>query len=279
LFITLQALLSAGDQVVCLTPAFEPLYLQAKMTGANVNKVPLLANQQWSINWTDVKKAVNNQTRLLIINFPHNPTGCHISEHELLKLVDLCRRHDCWLLSDEVFRGLEHQSNQPLPAAVDLYDKAISMAVMSKAYGMPAIRLGWVACRQQKLRRRMETVKRHLSICGSRLDENATLQILPHSQAIFDHHRQQLKKNRLLLADSLTDLPHLQCRLPEAGATCFPILKNNQSLTGQDFARQLAQQQGILVYPETCFVTDIPGFRLSIADAAMAQYYRRLVIG
>ena len=278
LFIIMQALLNRDDHVICLTPAFEPLYLQAKMTGARVSKVSLLADQNWAINWPALEKAFHCKTRLLIINFPHNPTGKHINEEELDRLVDLCREHDCWLLSDEVFRGLEHQSHRSLPAAVDLFDKAISFAVMSKAYGMPAIRLGWIACRAPQLRQKMRTVKRHLSICGSRLDENAALQILPHSQTIFNHHRRQLNQNRALLAENLTHLPHLNCFLPQAGATCFARLKPNQGLSGEDFARHLAQQKSILVYPETCFVTDIPGFRLSIAYNDMTKHYRQLNI-
>ncbi len=281
LFVTMQALLNKDDQVICLTPAFEPLYRQAQMAGAQLSTVPLLADQQWRIDWPALEKAVNTQTRLLIINFPHNPTGCHISEQELIKLVDLCRQHNCWLLSDEVFRGLEHQSNQRLSAAVDLYDKAISIAVMSKAYGMPAIRLGWIACRHAQLRQKMQTVKRHLSICGSRLDENTAIEILPHSETIFKHHRRQLTHNRSMLADCLLQLSHLQCHLPEAGATCFAQLRSatkTVNISGEDYAGQLAQQQGILVYPETCFVTDIPGFRLSIADATMAKHYAKLVI-
>jgi aspartate/methionine/tyrosine aminotransferase len=276
IFIILNALLKKDDRVVCLTPVFEPLYLQAKMADATVDTVPLLADQKWVIDWPALEKAVSNQTRLLIINFPHNPTGSHISEQELSKLVDLCRENDCWLLSDEVFRGLEHQSGERLPAAVDCYEKAISMAVMSKAYGMPAIRLGWIACRQARLRKQMMAVKRHLSICGSGLDENAALQILPHSQTIFNHHRRQLNQNRALLAENLTHLPHLDCHLPEAGATCYPRLKPNQGLSGEDFARHLAQHKAILVYPETCFVTDISGFRLSISHKNMAKYYHQL---
>lgn len=273
LFVTMQALMNKGDQVVCLTPVFEPLTLQAKMAGAQVSTVSLLPDQQWAIDWPALKKVVNKKTRLLIINFPHNPTGKHITEQELNRLLELCRQHDCWLLSDEVFRGLEHQSGRRLPAAVDLYDKAISIAVMSKAYGMPAIRLGWIACRHPHLRQRMLTVKRHISICGSRLDENVAIQILPHSETIFNHHRGQLNHNRSFLADCLPQLPHLRCHPPEAGATCFARLNTQQTLTGQVFAEQLAQQQGLLVYPDTCFVTDIPGFRLSIADAAMAEHY------
>lgn len=279
--ITMQALLQKGDQVVCLTPVFAPLYQQAKMIGADVHTVPLLSDQAWAIDWPALKKAVHKRTRMLIINFPHNPTGCHIDEHALQDLIDLCRQHDCWLLSDEVFRGLEHQSQQRLPAAVELYEKAISIAVMSKAYGMPAIRLGWIACRRAEVRARMDNVKRHLSICGSRLDEQAAGQILPHSQAIFDHHRRQLKHNRTLLAEQLRHLPQLACHLPQAGATCFVQLPANpktSALSGDAFARQLARQHGLLVLPDSCFVTDIPGFRLSIADAAMADYYPQLKI-
>lgn len=278
LFVTMQALLNKGDQVVAFTPTFEPLILQAKMAGARVSTVSLLPDQQWAIDWPALKQTVSKQTRLLIINFPHNPTGKHITEDELTRLVGLCRQHNCWLLSDEVFRGLEHQSGRRLTSAVDLYDQAISIAVMSKAYGMPAIRLGWIACRQPQLRRKILTVKRHLSICGSQLDESTAIQILPHSQTIFKIHRQQLNHNRSRLADRLEQLPHLHCHLPEAGATCFPRLNSNHALTGDDLARQLAHQHGLLVLPNSCFMTDIPGFRLSIADSKLTDYYSRFKI-
>ncbi|MCX7544010.1 pyridoxal phosphate-dependent aminotransferase [Marinicella gelatinilytica] len=280
IFITMQAVLQKGDQVVCLTPIFEPLYQQAKMIGADIHTVPLLSDQAWAIDWPALKQAVNHHTRMLIINFPHNPTGSHINQDELNQLLELCRQHDCWLLSDEVFRGLEHQSNQRLPAAVDCYDKAISIAVMSKAYGMPGIRLGWIACRQHEMRKRMINVKRHLSICGSRLDEVAASQLIPLSDKIFTHHRKQLNQNRQLLANSLAHLPHLQCHLPQAGATCFVQIWSKHSISqsdsGEDFARQLALDKGILVLPDVCFLTDVSGFRLSIGHTDTAEFYNQL---
>ncbi len=274
LFMVMNALLSAGDEVLCFSPIFEPLYQEAAATGARVTAMPLQADNGWHIDWPLLEHSISPQTRMLIINFPHNPTGCHITKSELQRLIDLCRRNDCWLISDEVFRGLEyhleHESENRLPAAVDCYDKAISLTVMSKAYGLPAIRLGWIACRQLEIRQKLETIKRHLSICGSGLDEAFAARVLPHSALIFQRHTATIKKNLEQFKQLLATQDSISCHLPTAGATCFPLLNVENA---DKFVNRIATQHSLMLIPGSCFLTEQPGFRLTLGDVNAARHY------
>lgn len=270
LFMVMNALLSAGDEVLCFSPIFEPLYQEAAATGAQVITMPLQADNGWHIDWPLLEHNISEKTQMLVINFPHNPTGSHITQTELQSLIDLCRRNDCWLVSDEVFRGLEYQVEHRLPAAVDCYDKAISMAVMSKAYGLPAIRLAWIACRQPEIREKLKIIKRHLSICGSGLDEAFAAKVLPHSALIFQRHTATIKENLNQFKQLLVKQDCISCQLPTAGATCFPILSFENA---DEFVSRMAVKKGLMLIPGSCFLTEQPGFRLTLGSVKAAQHY------
>ncbi len=111
-----------------------------------VTGVPLDPDNNWSLDLDRVAAAIRPNTKLVSINFPHNPTG-RIIEHAVLNgLVDLCRRHGLWLFSDEVYRLLGPDPDKQVPQVADLYERGLSLNVMSKAYGLPGLRIGRIAC-------------------------------------------------------------------------------------------------------------------------------------
>src|SRR5690554_2381563 len=277
LFIVMNALLSTGDEVLCFSPIFEPLYQEAAATGAQVTAMLLLADDGWGIDWPLLERTIGPQTRMLIINFPHNPTGSQLTKTDFQQLLDLCARYDCWLISDEVFRGLEHQPEQRLPAAVDCYEKAVSIAVMSKAYGLPAIRLGWIACRQPEIIKKFTISKRHLSICGSALDEAFAARVIPHSEFIFQHHTTTIRENLSKLKQLLTAQGRISCHFPTAGATCFPLLADiNSDENADEFIHRMAIKEGLMLMPGSCFLSEQPGFRLTLGDDKAASHFDTL---
>jgi len=261
LFLVMNALLTTGDHAITFTPCFEPLVTVAKNTGAEVTTLSLLADQNWSINWQQLENSFRNNTRLLIINFPHNPTGCHINQAELQRLIQLCEQHNCWLLSDEVFRGLEHQPEDRLPAASDLYPKAISLGVMSKAHALPGIRLGWLCTQNMVLIQKLLTIKSHLSICQSSLDAHICKAIIPHSQKIWQRNLAIIKQNKTQLQSSIKNHPTFHWQKPKASATCFIQLKNQSAMA---FTTRMADEHQWLLMPNDMFLSQHQGFRLSL---------------
>src|SRR4051812_3059322 len=141
IFVTMHAALTAGDHAVVVWPAYQSLHEVARSVGAQVTEVPLDPND-WSLDVDRLASALRPNTRLVVINFPHSPTGAQIEPAQLKSIVALCADRGIRLFSDEVYRLVEH-GTAPLPPAATLHPDALSLGVMSKAYGLPGLRIGW----------------------------------------------------------------------------------------------------------------------------------------
>lgn len=273
IFIVINSLLSAGDEVITFTPCFEPLVSVAQATGAKVNTIELNQEDNWSIPWDVFDTAINAQTKLVIINFPHNPTGSSINRVELERLIAGCEKHGIWLFSDEVFRGLEHDDQPPLPTAVEQYEKGISMGVMSKSMALPGIRLGWLAAQDLELVHRWLEIKSHLSICQSSLDTSLTTALLPYTGKILQRNIDIIAENKLILEQTLSDHPEFKVNLPKGSATAFVELINQPAET---FCLKLLNEKLLFVMPNPAFMTDISGFRMTLGKRQAEQHYQNI---
>src|SRR5262245_29330922 len=154
LFLLFNAILDRGDHCVVVWPAFESLSKVAPAIGADVTLVPLDATDGWRLDVSAVRRALTPRTRAVVINYPHNPTGAMLDLATYGELVDLIEERNLRLVSDEVYRLMEFDPASRLPAAADLTARAVSVGVMSKAYGLAGLRIGWIATRDPVLRRR-----------------------------------------------------------------------------------------------------------------------------
>lgn len=166
IYVAMKVLLTAGDHAIVITPNYQaaetlPLSICA------VTGVALDMDNDWDLDIGRIKAALRPNTKLISINFPNNPTGRILPRTTFDALIDLCRRHGIWLFSDEVYRLIERDEALRLPQAVDVYERGISLNVMSKAYGLPGLRIGWLAARDRDLLVRCERYKHFLSICNS----------------------------------------------------------------------------------------------------------------
>ena len=268
------ALLQPGDHVVALTPLFEPLKAIPQHLGCQITDVPLLPENHWQPVVQDIQAAVTPNTKLLVINFPHNPTGTHIDVDTLDAIIEICKANDCWLFSDEVFRGLEHDPSKRLPAVADVYARGISLNVMSKAFALPALRLGWLACQNQQLRNRILQIKAQLSICCSRLDAHVSTQIIPHHEAIYARNTEIINDNKNRLQPLMNLNPNVQWVAPTAASTCFPLLKHIDS---EVFTQQLMQTYKKLVLPKGLFLTEANGFRLALGFRNSQEAFEQIL--
>ena len=160
------AALEPGDHMVGITPAYQSSYEIPRSVGAEITLVPLREDRGWSLDTDELAAAVTARTRLIYINFPHNPTGAVLSAAAQRRVAELAGSCGAYLLSDEVYRGLEFDPADRLPAAAGLHPRAISLGGLSKAYGLPGVRLGWTVCRDGGLNRRMQAAKDFTTICA-----------------------------------------------------------------------------------------------------------------
>jgi aspartate/methionine/tyrosine aminotransferase len=196
IFCALHTLCEQGDHVIVLTPCYQSLIEIPKLNGAQITGIPLLVENKWRIDLDEIKKAIKQNTKCIVINFPHNPTGQVITQAELNDLITLCDAYGLWLFSDEVYRLLGNPKESWSQPAAEIYPKALSLGVMSKAFGMPGLRIGWIACQDKQLLKKIEYMKHYTSICNSAPSEIISLIALRNKDKI-------LARNNLIVAENL----------------------------------------------------------------------------
>src|SRR5918992_2068016 len=251
-FLAMHALLDAGDHAAVAWPAYQSLYEVARSIGASVTLVPLKRENGWVLDPDVLRKAIRPKTRVVVINYPHSPTGALIDPDTFDEISTICDERGIRLFSDEVYRFLEHDPATVLPAAVDVSDHAMSLGVMSKAFGLAGVRIGWIATHDDTLRRRLTALKDYTTICNSAPSEVLALIALRARDRVLERSRQIISSNLPILDDFFArHRDGLDWVRPRAGSVAFPRL-----LTGEDvdeFAARLVETEGVLLLPGSRF--------------------------
>ncbi len=264
IFIAMQTLLSPGDQVIAIAPAYQSLSEIARAAGCQVTPWTLRASAgRWELDLPALERSFTPRTRLLVVNFPHNPTGLLPSRAEFEALVELARRHNCYLFSDEMYRLLEHDPAARLPAACDLYEKAVSLGGLSKTFALPGLRIGWLACADRSLLARCQAFKDYTTICSSAPSEILALIALQNSAAIVQRSLEIVRANAALAAEFCRRRPaQFEWFAPQAGSIAFPRWLGAGTL--EQFCQGVLESRGVMVVPGSLF--DYPGghFRVGL---------------
>ena len=274
LFCVYNALLNKGDKVLAVSPIYQPLLQIPLNIGCEVNTVELDGNDNWSLDLNKVEEYFKDGTRLFVINYPHNPTGATLNAKEFLQIIDLCTQYDVWLLSDEVFRGLEHKSEYQLPTVADRYEKGISVGVISKGYAVPGVRVGWLACANEALRKTVINVKGYLSVCNSQIDEALAAQVLKKPASLSERNLSIILKNKAILP-KLTQLSkhRVDIKIPQVGCCVFATFID-ESVSAKELALKIADETGFLIFPSDLFCTGQKGFRIGFGHQQFADFIR-----
>ena len=155
-FLFMNALLDPGDHVVCTFPGYQSLYQLAVSLGCEVSFWEPRENARWRFDPRRLESLIRPHTKLVVWNFPHNPTGALPSQEEFRAMLDAAAKVGAWVFSDEMYRLLEPSPEKRLPAAVDRYERAVSLAGMSKVFGLAGLRIGWLAAHDQGLLRAVQ---------------------------------------------------------------------------------------------------------------------------
>jgi len=177
-----------SDDILCFAGASEGIFAansSLPLSICETSGVPLDPSDKWSLDIDRVAESIKPNTRLITINFPHNPTGAILPLDRFHALVDLCSKHGIYILHDEIFNGLGETGTEHLPFVADIYERGLSLNVMSKAYGLPGLRVGWIACKDKNIIDSMEKLKHYLSICNSGPSERLTKIALRYRQQLL----------------------------------------------------------------------------------------------
>lgn len=267
LYAAMHALLAPGDHAVVVTPTYQAAETVPAGICA-VTGVPLLPVGRgggWELDLDRLADAVTPATRLVSVNFPNNPTGCILPRADWDALVALCRRHGLWLFSDEVYRGIERDPALRLPQAADAYERGISLGTLAKAYGLPGLRVGWVACRDRDALARMAAVREVLSGSNARPSEVLAGIALRAREGILARNRAIAEGNRALLGHWFGARPDLfGWQEPDGGVTAFPRYRGSEGV--DRFAERLILRGGVMVLPGSLYRSSLPGAGGGIPD-------------
>jgi aspartate/methionine/tyrosine aminotransferase len=274
IFIAYHALLGPDDHVVVEAPCYGSAITLARSTGASVSLWQRRHEDGWAYDLEDLEALLQPQTKLIYVNSPHNPTGSQMPRAVFDRLIELARERSIVLFSDEVYRGLEHDPGDRLPAACDVHRQAISLNTVSKAYGLPGLRIGWLACRDPALLRRIRELKLYTTICCSAPSELLVALALRHGEQLVERSRALVLSN-LPLLDAFLERREglLQWVRPTAGPIGFPRLSGDFDV--QAWCEQTATEADVLLLPGAVY--DQPRHvRVGFGRANLAQAIERL---
>jgi len=264
IFIVMQTLLQPGDHAVVVRPAYQSLYEVARSSGCQVTAWNLLLGSQgWHLDPDQLRRSLKEQTRLVVINFPHNPTGYLPSRQEFDLLVAIAREHDLYLLGDEMYRYLEHDPANRLPAACEVYEKGISLSGLSKSFGLPGLRAGWLATREKSLLERWLTIKDYTTICHSAPSEILAMIALRAREEIIRRNRGIIRDNLAALGSFFSAHRDLFTWVePQGGSVAFPLWTGPAPV--EDFCQRILEERGVLIVPGSLFSYPGNHFRVGL---------------
>ena len=195
IFLVYHVLLGPGDHAVVETPCYESALQLARSTGAEVSEWRRRYEDRWTHNLGSLAGLVQPGTRVLYVNQPHNPTGTLMDRATCDAVAELAQDRGVTLFSDEVYRELEHDPTDRLPAACDRDERAVSLGSVSKSYGLPGLRIGWIATHDDTLRRAVIDLKHYTTICASAPSEQLSALALRHRGELLARNSGIVRRN------------------------------------------------------------------------------------
>ncbi len=254
-YTAMRVLLQKDDHAIVVVPnyqAAETLPIEI----CEVSGVALDADSNWRLDLDDIRKAIRSNTKLISVCFPNNPTGSIIPPDDYAELISICREHGIYLFSDEVYRLLELDESKRIDQAADVYEKALSLNVMSKAYGLPGLRIGWIASQDKDVLTKLEQYKHYLSICNSASSEYLAEVGLSVREQLLQKTLSLMTKNISMLDAFFDDYSELfEWQHPDGSCIAFPRFTGRGGV--ESFCKNLLEESGVLLLPASIYRSEL----------------------
>jgi len=253
IFCVMTALLSQDDHAVVITPCYQSLFSLPKSRCA-VTPVSLLPSEHWRCDLDVLRASIQANTKLIVMNWPHNPTGQVPSREHWEGILAIAKEHDLWVFSDEVYRGLEPNEALRLPTLASVYEKGLSLGVVSKSIGLAGLRVGWIAGQDQAILNAIADVKHYLSICNSAPSEVLALIALRNNDVLLNRILSIVRDNLALIDAFLERWSSIfRWERPVGGCCGFMEMIDASSISMDELAKQLVESHGVLIIPGSIF--------------------------
>ncbi|MFP3466822.1 pyridoxal phosphate-dependent aminotransferase [Leifsonia sp. SIMBA_070] len=272
-FVVFNALLDSGDHVVTVGPLYQLLRGIPQAIGVEVTEVLLSRDEDWALDVERIARSIRPNTRMIVANFPHNPTGSLPDAETFARLVDLAEENDVWLLSDEIYSGIESDPRTTLPAAAGLSPRAITLSGVSKVFGMAGTRIGWIACQDTRVASRLLDYRYWTTLATSAPSEILAIAALQAAPALLQRSRDLVSGNRKVLDEFVAEQPGWRM-VPDGSGTCaYPWLEDGDS---HRLAAWLIDDHGILLAPGAVFGHGGGHLRFGLGRADFGEGIKRL---
>jgi len=274
IYCTMRVLIEPGDHVIVIAPSYQSLSTLPQTFGAKVTTIHLEPEKQWNLDLEEVKKAFQLTTKLLILNYPHNPTGAILPPQALEALIELARDQGAYIFCDEVYRFMEVDKNQRMLSIADAYEKGISLNVMTKSFGLAGLRIGWLATQEVNFLKKVSSYKLYTSICNSAPSEILAILALRAKDKILERNREIMLTNLEILENFMKrNQSSLSWVKPQSGT--MALLKLLLPISIETFTEDLVENEGVLILPGSVF--DLSGnfFRVGFGKKNMPQILSR----
>lgn len=272
IYLAARAVLNPGDEVIVLSPAYDALInmFEHIVGPGRVRRWAFIpADGRWELDFDQLRELVTPQTRMIVVNFPHNPTGYLPSPAQFDELIDIVEQNDLRLFCDEMYFGLVHAGTTAIQSAADLTNRAVVLSGLSKTYGLPGLRTGWLVIQDPELRQNIINWKFYTSICPPAPSEFLALAAWKVRDELRDRSKAQIEQN-LQVADAFFERwPEMfTWRRPVSGSTAL-VGMNIPSV--EVFATRLAEEAGILIHPAVTLGSDDQHMRMGFGRSAFFE--------
>lgn len=274
IFAANSVILERDSHVIVVTPNYQS-HETLPLAICDATGVPLDPDDGWSLDIDRIAAALRPNTRLVTINFPHNPTGAILPLDRYEALIELCRKHGLYLLHDEIFHGLGPSGAEHLPYVADRYERGLSLGVMSKSYGLPGLRIGWITCADREVLSKMERMKHYLSICNSAPSERLAVIALRNRDLLIGRNCAIIDEN-LPKWDAFfaRHAERFDWQRPDGSCTAYPRYQGADGV--EVFCRALVEDSGVLFLPSTIYRSELgptptDRFRLGFGRAGLDE--------
>lgn len=246
LFIVATSLLKSNDHLLVLRPNYATNLETPRAIGCDISFIDLNFESAWQYTADDIEKHIKPNTTLISITTPHNPTGTVLPYEELRRIVALAEKHNCYLLVDETYRDLNLGTIYPF--ATHLSEHVISVASLSKAYGLPGLRMGWLLTRDSNLATTFLAAKEQIMISGSIIDEALTYQVYKQREQWLPKIKHEVTTGLEIVKKWMTQEPLMEWVEPSGGVVCFPRIKPTSKVDIEAFHKRI-NELGVFVGP------------------------------
>ena len=244
LFIIATTLLEKGDHLVVVRPNYATNLETPRAIGCEITTLDLKFEEGFALDVARLEKLLRPNTKLISITTPHNPTGVALDEAKLKAILTLGEQRGVKVLVDETYRDMSFVPKPPVAAA--LSPNAISVSSMSKSYGIPGIRVGWIISRDEALLERFLAAKEQIGICGSIIDEAIAAAALAEAPAFLAKIDRQLREGVAIVEAWLQREGRMEWVKPQGGCVCFPRIRADAGIDVEKFYKELAARDTLV---------------------------------